>query len=208
MTLLDEMLPRWDEHERHGVRAAAPAGRLLAAALEVTPAEAPLLRGLFAIRGLPARAAEPIWEQMLGRGFRLLGEARDEVVAGAIGRPWRVWERLRRDDVFETFGEPGYVKMAMGFLVRDARAPLAVPASGRPGSARSSVCNRLPKSFELIDAGAELVTETRILATDDAARRAFAPYWLVVKPASGLTRRSWLAAAARRAATPTSAGPG
>lgn len=29
------------------------------------------------------------------------------------------------------------------------RAPLAVPASGRAGSARASVCDRLPQSFEL-----------------------------------------------------------
>jgi hypothetical protein len=166
VTLLDEVLPQWHEHERHGVHAAAPAGRLVTAALQVTPADAPLLRTLFALRGLPAGPHAPVWEQLIGGGFFLLGERPGrEIVAGAVGRPWRVWEHLRRDVDFAAFAEPGYVKMAMGFLARDG----------------------------------ELVTETRILATDGAARRAFAPYWLVVKPASGITRRSWLAAAARRA---------
>jgi hypothetical protein len=163
MTLLDEVLPAWDFDERHGVRAAAPAGRLLDAVRQVTPAEAPLLRVLFAVRGLRVRADEPLWEQLRAGGFRLLGERPDELVAGAIGRPWRVWERTRRDADFAAFAQPGYAKMAIGFRARDG----------------------------------ELVTETRVLATSDAARRAFRAYWLVVGPASAATRRSWLAAAAR-----------
>jgi hypothetical protein len=44
-----------------------------------------------------------------------------------------------------------------------------------------------------------LVTETRVQLTDDAARRSFRRYWLVVGPFSGLVRRSWLKAARRRA---------
>lgn len=165
MTLLDDVLPLWDFDERHGVRADAPAARLLDAVRTVTPAETPLLRVLFALRGLPTRADAPLLGQMLRGGFELLGEAPDELVAGAIGRPWRVWESLRRDVDFASFDEPGYLRMGLG--------------------------------FRAVDGG--LVTETRVLATDDRARRAFRPYWLAVKPASGLTRRSWLAAAARRA---------
>ena len=42
-----------------------------------------------------------------------------------------------------------------------------------------------------------LVTETRIALTDEAARRAFRRYWLVVRPFSGLTRRLLLRAAKR-----------
>ena len=44
-----------------------------------------------------------------------------------------------------------------------------------------------------------LVTETRIALTDEAARRAFRRYWLVVRPFSGLTRRLLLRAAKRAA---------
>ena len=120
MTLLDELVPAWDFDERHGIRAAAPAARLLDAVREVTPAETPLLRALFLLRGLSARAQEPIWAQLLRGGFRVLGERPGvEVVVGAIGRPWRVWERLRGDVDFAAFAEPGYVKMAMGLLARD-----------------------------------------------------------------------------------------
>jgi hypothetical protein len=43
-----------------------------------------------------------------------------------------------------------------------------------------------------------LRTETRVLLTDEASRRAFARYWLVVKPFSGLIRRRWLALARER----------
>ena len=49
--------------------------------------------------------------------------------------------------------------------------------------------------------GSRMETETRIFLTDVAARRRFAAYWLVVRPFSGLLRRSWLQAARRRAET-------
>ena len=45
--------------------------------------------------------------------------------------------------------------------------------------------------------GARLLTETRVAAVDDAARRAFRRYWLVVGPFSSLIRRRWLEAASR-----------
>ena len=48
--------------------------------------------------------------------------------------------------------------------------------------------------------GARLSTETRILACDPAARRAFLRYWRVVGPFSALIRRRWLAAIAKSAA--------
>jgi hypothetical protein len=47
--------------------------------------------------------------------------------------------------------------------------------------------------------GGELTTETRVLATDERSRRAFARYWLLIRPFSGLIRRLWLAAIVRRA---------
>jgi hypothetical protein len=168
MTLLDRFLPAWDVRETHGIRIDAPAERILDAVREATPADAPLLRALFALRGLPAGAREPIWEQMLGRaGFvQLAEEPGREVVAGAVGRPWNVFERLQRGVDFTAFEEPGYAKMALGFHAADG----------------------------------VLTTETRVLLTDEEARRRFALYWRVVGPLSAATRRSWLAAAKRRAA--------
>jgi hypothetical protein len=169
VTLLDEALPRWDVRETHGIRIDAPAGRMLAAVRSAAPADAPLLRVLFGLRGLPVRAGVPIWAQLLehGRFVQLAEDPEREVVAGAVGRPWNPFEGLRRDVDFAAFDDPGYAKMALGFHAADG----------------------------------VLTTETRVLLTDDEARRRFARYWRVVGPLSALTRRSWLSAAKRRAAS-------
>jgi hypothetical protein len=47
--------------------------------------------------------------------------------------------------------------------------------------------------------GTTLTTETRVAATDAAARRAFLRYWRIVGPFSALIRRRWLARIAREA---------
>lgn len=50
-----------------------------------------------------------------------------------------------------------------------------------------------------ISGGATLIeTETRVWGTDAAAVRKFRPYWMLIRPFSGLIRRSWLAAIDRR----------
>lgn len=70
---------------------------------------------------------------------------------------------------------------------------LAPFAEERPGTVRMAADLRA----EPAPGGTLLSTETRVAATDDAARRAFARYWRVVGPFSGLIRRRWLRAAAR-----------
>jgi hypothetical protein len=45
-----------------------------------------------------------------------------------------------------------------------------------------------------------LRNRVRVAAVDEAARRAFARYWLVVRPFSALIRSRWLRAAARAVA--------
>jgi hypothetical protein len=159
-----DALPEYDVRTVHATDVDAPPAKAIAAVLEVTPSEAPLLRVLFALRGLRVRSARPIWSAMAGDGFRQY----DETTLAAIGRPWRVLTPLRRGEDFDAFDEPGWAKMAMDVRVE----------------------------------GGRLVTETRVRLTDDAARRAFRRYWLVVRPFSALVRRSWLAAAKRRAESP------
>ncbi len=90
----------------------------------------------------------------------------------AIGRPWTPSGGLRPAADFAAFDEPGFAKMALEFR--------AVPERD----------------------GSRLETETRVFLTNAAARRRFARYWLVVRPFSGLVRRSWLTAAQKRAETP------
>lgn len=49
------------------------------------------------------------------------------------------------------------------------------------------------------EAGVQLTTETRVRVTDQRARRRFAIYWAIIRPASGLIRRDMLATVALRA---------
>lgn len=74
------------------------------------------------------------------------------------------------------------------------RAPRSDFASfDEPGYAKMAMNFRLD--------GSTLWTETRVWVTDAASRRKFLAYWLVVRPGSGLIRRSWLRAIKTRAET-------
>ncbi len=73
------------------------------------------------------------------------------------------------------------------------RGGLGPFADARPGSVRMAVDVRA----EPLCGGCRLSTETRIAATDEAARRAFRRYWFVVGPFSGVVRRRWLSATRR-----------
>jgi hypothetical protein len=87
-----------------------------------------------------------------------------------VGRPWVVTGGRRPDvEAFAAFDEPCYAKMGLDLT--------AVPEGH----------------------GARLATETRVFLTDRSAQRRFRVYWLLIRPFSGLTRRSWLKAAKRRA---------
>ena len=65
-------------------------------------------------------------------------------------------------------------------------------AFAEPGYAKMALNYRLEDGL--------LSTETRVYLTDDASRRAFRRYWLLIRPFSGLIRRAWLGAIAKRAA--------
>ena len=120
MTAADA-LPEFDVAERHAVPVAAPAGAL-AAAHEVTAAEAPLLRVLFRLRGLRARRARPLWDEMQRGGFTPF----DHDTLVAIGKPWRPRGALRPSNTlsladFANFPEPGWAKLAIDFRVEGGR---------------------------------------------------------------------------------------
>jgi hypothetical protein len=179
---IDDHLPRYEWNEVHAVDVAAAPETVMAALRSVTAAEVRLLRVLMGLRTLPARLAGrrpdarpggPLLESMRGSGFVPLAEDPGrELVLGVIGRFWQPCPVHAAFDAagFASFREPGWAKAAMSFHV----------APGDRG-------------------GTRLVTETRIAATDDAARRRFRAYWLLVRPGSGLIRRSWLSAVKRRA---------
>jgi hypothetical protein len=181
---LEEALPRFDFRERHARFIAASPAVVDQAVRAVTIREMPLARLLFALRaaprrlsGKPSRFGEidvPLVGLALENVFGVLGdEQADELAIGMIGQPWRLTgaepRRFESPEEFAAFAEPGVVKAAMNFR------------------------------FEPQGKGTLLTTETRVQATDLVSRRRFRRYWLVIRAGSGLTRRSWLRAAERRA---------
>ena len=181
--LLDTFCPRHDFRERHSRVISAPRQAVWEAIESVTLAEMPVVGALFALRSLPARlsgrsglprlADQPVLAQLPESGFVTLAEDPGrELVFGLIDQMWKrrgETAEIKDGAEFLAFERPGFVKAAMNFRLADHAA------------------------------GTFLETETRVLATDAAARKGFGRYWLLIRPASGLIRRIWLHAIARRA---------
>ena len=178
-----DILPDPDRWSRHVITVDAAPGRTVEAACAVTPGEIRLFRPLMVARALPALVAgrrvsmdsdEPVLDLAARVGFRRLVDERTEVVIAHAGRYWRPGGGLHRGfaslDEFLAFDEPGWVKLAAGFH--------AVAGNG---------------------GGSQLVTETRVRATNAAARTAFGAYWLMINRPAGWIRNGWLRAARRRA---------
>src|SRR5262249_21750384 len=136
-----------------------------------------VMRALMGIRSmgrLRRLADHRVLDDMAAAGFVVLSRTGDEVVIAALGRPWaRAGVRAPR--------------------LSEQADPVGVfTAFAAPGCAKMVVNFRVSMG--------ELTTETRVLLTDEDSRRAFGRYWLLIRPFSGLIRRQWLAAIARRAA--------
>jgi len=177
--LLDTYLPVWQFREFHARRIPAPADRVREALLAFTPKDTPMSSLMMALRLAPAALAGRRWplpparpwvEVLLEFGFVELGQTRDELALGAVGRFWRLHERLEPvadARAFKAFDEPGFAKGAMNFRVLDEGASVT------------------------------LTTETRVFATDARSLRSFRPYWIPVRAVGGLMRREMLGAIAR-----------
>lgn len=185
MTLLDVAMPEWHWCETYGKWLPVSPREGLEVVRSIPPNEIRLLRTLIALRNLPGRmvgrprfgktmsGSTPLFEQILGFGFCLLGDDEtSEVAFGLIDQSWKM-SGGRRASVgspaqFAEFSEPGFVKIGANLLAQPARD------------------------------GTFLSTQTRVLATDIRTRRSFGAYWLFIRPFSGLIRKGWLQAAARR----------
>lgn len=101
-------------------------------------------------------------------------EAPSYAAAGTIGRPWQLRPEPGPDakvlQDLRDFDQPGWLKYGMDFT-------LEVLPTGRT----------------------RVVTTTLCEPTDESACRRFRPYWLLIRPFSGLIRRDMLHAIARRA---------
>jgi hypothetical protein len=168
--LLERFIPVYDVVERHHIRVAAPAAVTLAAARDQDLFRVPLIRAIFRAREIVMRATPgPSVPQGLlaatqAMGWGILAETPGrEVVVGAVTRPWEpnVSFRALPPGDFAAFAEPGFVKIAWTL-----RAD--------PIDENSSVFR----------------TETRAIATDDAARGRFRWYWAFASP--GIAAIRWL----------------
>lgn len=193
-TRLDEVIPRWQFAERHEIRVRAAPAEVERAIRGVTAGEIRLFRTLTWLRHprLPGRGEpesilaappdQPILDVALRTGFMLLAEepGREIVFGTLVIAPEDVAhgtreeiERLRAAFTAEklrALAEPGYAKAVMSFRWSE----------DGPGWTR-------------------VVTETRVFATDAAARRRFGIYWRIIYPGSSLIRHGWLAAIRARA---------
>ena len=183
-TRLDEYMPRYQFSERHSIHVDVPPAIAFQAVQRVTADEIRFFRTLTWIRRFGRKGPESILtapEQMplldvatRTTFMQLALEPPTELVVGTL-----VAKPASRNGTPHTPAElvalalTGFAKAAMNFHVEP---------DGHGGSIIS--------------------TETRVFATDDAARRRFGVYWRAILPGSALIRRSWLAAIQRRTDTP------
>ena len=185
--LVDELMPDYDVREVHAVWVDAPSSRVWSELHQVTLREMPLFRALMFLRRPHPRnrssvslTDRPLLAEMASGAFVPLAQRRPtNLVLGLVARPWQLTAGLNEVDGqgFAAFDEPGWVKIVLGF------------------------------DLDETDGRTHLTTETRIRATDGAARRRFSLYWLVIGPGSAMTRRSLLRAVKRRAEGENTAAP-
>ena len=174
MELMARYLPRFQFAEEHSLHVPASPVRVLNAASRPEVVDDPVARRLIALRELPDRLAGRFgFASSLQRrpafslaDFTPLGRDGDhELAFGLAGRFWRA--------------DYGLAPLA------DARAFAALDPAGLAKLV-------LHFTAEPEGAGTRLTTRTRIWCGDDAARRRFHLYWLLIRPASGLIRRRLL----------------
>jgi hypothetical protein len=156
--VLDAFVPRFDVRDRHAVTIHAPAVLVMEVARTLDLGRLPVVRAIFALRerlmgarpGAPALAGELVAEtQRLG--WECLADVPGRAyVAGAACRPWQA------DVTFEPLPADRFAEASPPDRVKIAWTLEAEPL----GADRC-----------------RFVTETRVVATDDAGRAHFRPYW-------------------------------
>jgi len=166
---LDRFMPVYEVRERHQIHVAAPAATTLAAAREMDLLQSPIVRAIVKARELilgamPDTRPRPrgLLAEVQALGWGILTDIPDrEIVVGAVAQPWKanVVFRALPPDEFAAFDEPGCVK-----IVWTLRAD--------PAGSDASLFS----------------TETRVVATDAAARARFRWYWSLFSPGVILIR--------------------
>lgn len=179
---LDQFLPEYHFSEYHDIRVNAPPEIVFTAIKQVDMSASSLIRGLLALRLLPdvfKPGKKPEFDSAIGlddfikMGFIKLADVfPDEMILGLAGQFWRPTVQLRpiSPDRFRHFNRPGICKAVWNIQVRPN------------GSARSV-----------------LATTTRIHCLGLKARVLFTCYWSIIRPFSGLIRKTLLGLIRREA---------
>jgi hypothetical protein len=171
LVLIDEVLPAWHWRERHRQRTDADPATVLRITQALTWDEVRAFRILMRIRA---------------GGRRMPGAT---VIGGLTRMGFTELVRGPDEIVYGGIGRPW---RPHGRLT---------PLDARQSFVDFAEAGYAKMAFNFQVAAGELTTETRVYLTDARARRAFAGYWLVIRPWSGWIRREWLAGVVRRAAT-------
>lgn len=188
---LERLLPTFDKREHHSRRIAAPPERVWHELMDLRAGDLALTLGLMRVRGGPTTWVKGVdtgahkgmdlrvLESMAPR--EMAADPPREVILGDIAhyaalRPSR--PPIERGDpvAFAEFDEPGWSKVVMNFRLTPERD------------------------------GTLLSTETRVLSTDPATRRAFTLYWGFMRAGSGMIRHDILRAIATKVAGGEEAG--
>lgn len=157
--LIERFMPHADVSECHETLVRAPAGTVFAIAETLDLQSIPVVRALFWLRTKLLGATPPptrvgptgLVAETTALGWGVLAERRGrELVMGAVTQPWKgnVVFTPVVPEAFLDFSEPDLVKIVWTLEAE----------SLRPGLTRFR-------------------TETRVLATDEEARRKFRSYW-------------------------------
>jgi len=178
-TPIDSFVPQFDLRKRHETVAYAPASIVMEVARNFDLESISLVRWTFWLRAKLLRAlatlARPtaLISNMTELGWGVLAEEPGKyLLAGAFCQPWEgnVAFQPIPPERFASFAEPGQVKIVWTLEVESLGPNLT-----------------------------RLATETRVRATDDAARAKFRSYWRMFSPGILMIRRLILRAVRRQA---------
>ena len=176
MSLMEKFLPHYQFMERHQTTVRCRPGELLDIIQSFEPPADRLTNIALSARQLPARllhfvtrSQRPPPAPFTAANFSPLGRDGDkEIVGGLVGKFWNFWRpdfgllAINGPSEFLDANPPKTAKLVLGFLA------------------------------EQVGEVTLLTTETRVYCPDRYSLIMFTPYWLAIRPVSGLLRRRLL----------------